>query len=135
MCVVVPHLLARGTRCAFPVASPPAHLAQAIGIEPCRAIQTYRRFISFKATICLLRIAPRILKLFALVRCVSNGYTSKMLRKDVGLRIRVEQSLREEFLEVCRAQDKPAAQVIREFMREYVEAGRQQNDDSSRDGK
>ena len=42
--------------------------------------------------------------------------------KDVGLRIRVQKELREQFLEVCRAQDKPAAQVIREFMREYVSA-------------
>lgn len=40
--------------------------------------------------------------------------------KDVGLRIRVQRELREQFVEVCRAQDKPAAQVIREFMREYV---------------
>ncbi len=40
--------------------------------------------------------------------------------KDAGLRIRVQRDLREQFLEVCRAQDKPAAQVIREFMREYV---------------
>ena len=41
--------------------------------------------------------------------------------KDVGLRIRVQRDLREAFLKVCRAQDKPAAQVLREFMREYVE--------------
>ena len=40
--------------------------------------------------------------------------------KDVGLRIRIQRGLREEFLEVCRAQDKSAAQVIREFMRNYV---------------
>ena len=40
--------------------------------------------------------------------------------KDVGLRIRVQRDLREQFLRVCRAQDKPAAQVLREFMREYV---------------
>ena len=40
--------------------------------------------------------------------------------KDVGLRIRVQRDLREQFLEVCRAQDKPAAQVLREFMRDYV---------------
>lgn len=40
--------------------------------------------------------------------------------KDVGLRIRVQRELREQFLEVCRARDKPAAQVLREFMREYV---------------
>ena len=43
-----------------------------------------------------------------------------MMDKDVGFRIRVQRELREQFLEVCRAQDKPAAQVIREFMREYV---------------
>ena len=41
--------------------------------------------------------------------------------KDVGLRIRVQRELREQFLDVCRAQDKPATQVLREFMREYVE--------------
>ena len=42
--------------------------------------------------------------------------------KDVGLRIRVQRELREQFLEACKAQDKPAAQVLREFMREYVAA-------------
>lgn len=40
--------------------------------------------------------------------------------KDVGLRIRVQRELREQFLEACRLQDKPAAQVLREFMRAYV---------------
>ena len=40
--------------------------------------------------------------------------------KDKGLRIRVEQSLREEFLDVCRAQDRSASQVLREYMRDYV---------------
>jgi hypothetical protein len=40
--------------------------------------------------------------------------------KDVGLRIRIQRELRDQFLEACRAQDKPAAQVLREFMREYV---------------
>lgn len=40
--------------------------------------------------------------------------------KDVGLRIRVQRELREQFLEACRSQDKPAAQVLREFMRDYV---------------
>jgi hypothetical protein len=42
------------------------------------------------------------------------------MTKDSGLRIRVQRDLRDRFVEVCRAQDKPAAQVIREFMREYV---------------
>lgn len=41
--------------------------------------------------------------------------------KDSGLRIRVQRDLRDKFLEVCRTQDKPAAQVIREFMLDYVE--------------
>lgn len=40
--------------------------------------------------------------------------------KDVGIRIRLERALRDEFLEACRARDRPAAQVLREFMREYV---------------
>ena len=40
--------------------------------------------------------------------------------KDVGLRIRIQRDLREQFLAVCQAQDKPAAQVLREFMRAYV---------------
>jgi hypothetical protein len=50
---------------------------------------------------------------------VSIGYTPRMM-KDSGLRIRVERELRERFLELCRTQDRPAAQIIREFMREYV---------------
>lgn len=57
---------------------------------------------------------------FDLAICVSNGYTRGMPGKDVGLRIRVERELRDQFLEVCRLQDRPAAQVIREFMRAYV---------------
>lgn len=40
--------------------------------------------------------------------------------KDVGVRIRVEKELRDEFLETCRSQDTPAAHVLRQFMREYV---------------
>ncbi len=40
--------------------------------------------------------------------------------KDTGLRIRVQRDLRDKFLQVCRTQDTPAAQVIREFMRVYV---------------
>ena len=43
-----------------------------------------------------------------------------MSGKDSGLRIRVEKALRDEFLEVCHAQDRPASQVIREFMRDYI---------------
>jgi hypothetical protein len=43
------------------------------------------------------------------------------MKKDAGLRIRVERSLRERFVETCQAQDRSAAQVIREFMRAYVD--------------
>lgn len=38
------------------------------------------------------------------------------------MRVRVNRELRDEFLIACRADDKPAAQVIREFMRSYVES-------------
>jgi predicted DNA-binding protein len=48
--------------------------------------------------------------------------------KNSGLRIRIERELREQFLEVCREQDRPAAQVIREFMREYI-ASHENHDD------
>ena len=57
------------------------------------------------------------------------GYTNvyptdtllSMAKKDVGMRIRLQKDLRDEFQDICRAQDRPAAQVIREFMRDYVE--------------
>jgi predicted transcriptional regulator len=45
-----------------------------------------------------------------------------MTGKDSGFRIRVERDLREKFIELCRAQDRPAAQVIRDFMRQYIAA-------------
>ena len=40
--------------------------------------------------------------------------------KDSGLRIRIERDLREKFLAICRERDRPAAQVLREFMRTFV---------------
>jgi hypothetical protein len=43
-----------------------------------------------------------------------------MAGKDSGLRIRIERPLREAFLEACSLEDRPAAQVLREFMRLYV---------------
>lgn len=58
---------------------------------------------------------------FALPKCASIGYT-EIIMKDSGFRIRVQSELREQFLAACKAQDKPAAQVLREFMRDYVEA-------------
>lgn len=40
--------------------------------------------------------------------------------KDAGLRIGVQRTLHEEFLEVCRAEEKTAVQGIRELMCNYV---------------
>lgn len=42
------------------------------------------------------------------------------MMKDTGLRIRVERELREKFLATCREQDRPAAQVLRDFMRHFI---------------
>jgi hypothetical protein len=41
--------------------------------------------------------------------------------KDSGMRIRVEKELREDFVQACRAQDRAAADVLREFMRAFTE--------------
>ena len=41
--------------------------------------------------------------------------------KDAALRIRLPSDLHREFLSICKAQDKPAAQVLREYMRSYVQ--------------
>ena len=43
-----------------------------------------------------------------------------MENKDAGLRIRIERELRDEFVGACRKAGKPAAQVLREFMRTYI---------------
>ena len=42
-----------------------------------------------------------------------------MLRKDVGLRIRVDRDLRNAFVEACKTHDVPASEVLREFMRSF----------------
>lgn len=42
--------------------------------------------------------------------------------KEVGMRIRVEPELREEFTEACKRKHVPAAHVLREYMREFVKA-------------
>lgn len=49
---------------------------------------------------------------------VSMSYSPAM--KDAGLRVRVEKELREEFVGTCRLQGRHAAEVLRDFMREYV---------------
>jgi len=44
----------------------------------------------------------------------------EMMNKSSSMRIRIEPELHSDFLTTCKQQDKPAAQVLREFMREYV---------------
>jgi len=44
--------------------------------------------------------------------------------KDAGLRVRVEKSLRQEFVDACRADGRSAAEVLREFMRAYLAQNR-----------
>lgn len=58
-------------------------------------------------------------KLNAFDLCIHWVHSTPM-KKDVGMRVRLDRALRDEFLEACRFNDKPAAQVIREFMRTYV---------------
>lgn len=43
------------------------------------------------------------------------------MAKDVGLRIRMEPELRQAFVFTCKAQDLSAAQVLRAYMRKYVD--------------
>lgn len=40
---------------------------------------------------------------------------------EAGLRIRVDDGLRRDFIEICKAQDTTAAQVLRAFMRGFVQ--------------
>lgn len=43
------------------------------------------------------------------------------MTEDTGLRIRVDDALRRDFIETCKGHDTTAAQVLRGFMRWYVE--------------
>lgn len=40
--------------------------------------------------------------------------------KDVQFAFRVEAALRDQFVRTCKEMDRPAGQVLREFMREFV---------------
>lgn len=44
-----------------------------------------------------------------------------MSLKDSGMRIRVEKGLREAFVQACRAQDRHASDVLRDFMRTFTQ--------------
>lgn len=48
-----------------------------------------------------------------------------MIRKDSGIRIRVEKELRESFVQACRAQELHASDVLRDFMRTFTEKQQQ----------
>ena len=41
--------------------------------------------------------------------------------KDSGMRIRVEKELRDAFVKTCRDQDRVASDVLRDFMRMFVD--------------
>lgn len=43
------------------------------------------------------------------------------MTKEVGYRIRLDEGLRHRFIDACRLEDRSAAQVVREFMRSYVD--------------
>ncbi len=42
------------------------------------------------------------------------------MEKDVQFAFRVEAILREQFVRTCKSMDRPAGQVLREFMRDFV---------------
>jgi len=44
-----------------------------------------------------------------------------MMSKDAGLRIRVALQLREAFQAACLAEDRPASEVLREFMQAFAD--------------
>lgn len=52
---------------------------------------------------------------------IHDVYPRWLHMKTAGLRIRVEPGLRDSFVKACRDNDQTAAQVLRAFMRRYVE--------------
>jgi len=55
---------------------------------------------------------------------------SHMAAKNVGLRIRIDRELRDAFQAACLAENRPASDVLREFMRSFADRsfnGRQQS--------
>lgn len=49
-----------------------------------------------------------------------NTIQGDSMKKTSALRIRTDPNLHHQFLEICELQDKPASQVIRDFMKQYV---------------
>lgn len=48
----------------------------------------------------------------------------RLKTKDAGLRLRIEREIREEFVAACHAEGKTAADVLRDYMRDYIERSR-----------
>src|SRR5208337_108484 len=70
--------------------------------------------VSGKALKCLTRaVSTMSVNRQQLPLSAPNTASTALNMKDSGLRIRVQRQLRDRFLGACRAQDKPAAQVIR----------------------
>lgn len=72
-----------------------------------------------------IRLTQKVKKLIWIHNCVSNWLA---MTKTSALRIRMEPELHQKFIETCKAQDVKASQLLREFMRNYVEqnaAGKQ----------
>ena len=88
----------------------------------CGAVASLWRIVIWSAPFAIDRPLPaKLLKIgFFDVRLCIHWVHSGMAGKDSGLRIRVERPLRQAFVDACRKQDRPAAQVIREFMRGFV---------------
>lgn len=74
----------------------------------------------YESSLCI--IAPRSGYTFVYPSDTLASMTLKT--KDAGLRLRVEKSLRQEFVDACRAEGRAAAEVLREFMRAYVAQNR-----------
>ena len=55
--------------------------------------------------------------------CVHSAFThiGHTMTKSSALRIRVNPDLHREFLDVCKRLDVPAAQVLRQYMRKFVD--------------
>jgi len=62
--------------------------------------------------------------------CVSMLQFPRMPKKELGIRIRVDQELRDAFHAACVAESRVASDVLREFMRSFADRsfnGRQQS--------
>ena len=54
------------------------------------------------------------------IQCIYIDYAVNGMEKNAQFAFRVESSLRDQFVRTCKKMDRPAGQVLREFMREFV---------------